>query len=283
MKLVGVLHRADTLATSLRRVGLGRLTRAGRTLVERRLPGALTVEVDSLRLSGAIRHRGYLHRVATGAYEPLTRAVFRDAVRPGMVVLDVGAHLGLYSLTAASLCGSEGIVHAFEPDPRTFPYLVTNLADNGLGERVIATQQAVSDSSTQAVLFMDDSNVATTGLAPSGGSDLTVLASCVALDDILPTDRRVGVIKLDVEGAELRAIRGMARTIARACDSLTMVVEVHPVQLAALGGSGEELVSELERLGLRGETIDERRGALRPLTASDLSGERGVHLIWRPS
>jgi hypothetical protein len=71
----------------------------------------------------------------------------------------------------------------------------------------------------------------------------------------------------------------MSRTIARASESLTMFVEVHPGPLQAVGSSGEAVVSELEGMGLRPDLVDERRGVLRRLTADDLRGKRGVHLL----
>jgi FkbM family methyltransferase len=242
------------------------------------MASSLTVDVDGFRMSGDIRHRGLLYRVVTEEYERHTRALFREAVGDGTVVLDIGAHLGLYSLIAASRCGRSGVVYAFEPDPRTFPLLVENVRRNGFEDRITPVQSAVSEHCGEELLFLDDSNLAVTGLVATGASDAAVRASCVTVDEFLPVDQRVDVVKIDVEGAELRVLRGMARTVASASPSLTAFVEVHPGQLEADGSCGEAVIRELERLGLRSELIDERRGELRPVAADDLHGTRGVHL-----
>jgi FkbM family methyltransferase len=278
MDRVGLLHHADDVAQGLRRIGLGRVTRAGRSLLARRMARSLAVEVDGFRMAGDIRHRGLLYRVAAEEYECHTRALFRETVGQGMVVLDIGAHLGLYSLIAASRCGRDGVVYAFEPDPRTFPLLVENVRRNGFEDRITPLQSAVSEHSGEVLLFLDDSNLAVTGLVASGQSDAAVPTSCVSIDEFLRADQRVDVVKIDVEGAELRVLRGLSRSIGSASTSLTVFVEVHPRQLEADGSSGEAVIHELDRLGLRSELIDERCGELRPVTADDLHGTRGVHL-----
>jgi FkbM family methyltransferase len=278
MNRVELLHHADGVASVLRRAGLSRVTRVGRSLLGRGLARSLTVEVDGLSLSGDVRHRGHLYRVAEQGYEQLTRALFRDAVGPGMVVLDIGAHLGLYSLIAASRSGTAGAVYAFEPDPRTFPHLVRNIEANGLEEQVTPVRKAVSERSGEEVLFLDDSNLAVTGLVASGPADVAIATPCVSVDEFLPPNQRVDVVKIDVEGAELRALRGMSRTIARAGESLTLFVEVHPGPLEAADSSGEAVVAELEGMGLRVQVVDEGRRMVRPLARDDLRGKRGVHL-----
>jgi FkbM family methyltransferase len=278
MNRVSLLHHADGVARGLRRVGLGTVTRAGRSLLARRLTMPLAVDVDGFRISGDVGHRGHLYRVATEGYEQHTRALFREAVGPAMVVIDIGAHLGLYSLIAASRCGNQGVVYAFEPDPRTFPLLVENVRRNGFQDRITPVRSAVSERSGEEVLFLDDSNPAVTALVASHASDAAVRIPCVTVDDFLPADQRADVVKIDVEGAEMKALRGMSRTIARASESLTVFIEVHPGPLEALGSCGEAVLCELEGLGLRAELIDERRGVLRPVGADDLRGSRGVHM-----
>jgi FkbM family methyltransferase len=262
----------------LRRLGLSKATRAGRSLLARRVARSLTVDVDGFRLSGGVLHRGHLYRVAGLGYEQLNRALFRDSVGRGMVVLDIGAHLGLYSLIAASRVGKTGTVYAFEPDPRTFPHLVGNIKGNQFEEQVTTVQKAVAEFSGEEALFLDDSNLSVTALVPSNPSDVATRTACVTVDEFLPADERVDVVKMDIEGAELRALRGMSRTIARASESLTLFIEVHPGALQAAGSSGEGVVSALEGMGLRAQVIDEGQGVVRPLGDDDLSGKRGVHL-----
>jgi FkbM family methyltransferase len=269
-----ILHGADHVANLLRRAGLGRLTRAARSALGAR---SITVDVDGIELSGGVEHRGYLYRGAHGSAEATTRRLFRDAIGPRTVVLDIGAHLGLYALVAAREVGQSGHVYAFEPDPRTFSRLVRNVEVNGFGDRVTTLEKAVSDREGEVSFFLNDSTPAASRLAVDRGSCSGTSVSCTTIDSFLPPETRVGVVKLDVEGAELDALRGMSRTLAGGSDSLTLFVEVHPDALLAKGQSTEAVVSELESAGFRIELIDEVKGAVRPIGADDLRG-KPVHL-----
>jgi FkbM family methyltransferase len=279
MNRLALLHLADRAARPMRRAGLGRLSRAVRSLLGRRVARSLTVDFDGLRLSGDIRHRGHLYRIAANRYEPLTLALFRDSVRPGMVVLDIGAHLGLYSLIAASRAAST--VYAFEPDPRTYPHLVRNIESNGMRDRVTPVRGAVSDHGGDELLYLDDGSPAVSALVAVDRSQLAVPVPCLSVDDFVAADERVDIVKLDVEGVELRAIHGMSHTIARASESLTMFIEVHPGPLHAAGCSVEAVLGELAAMGLHAQLIDERAGALKPVAERDIGAERGMQLLCR--
>ncbi len=66
-----------------------------------------------------------------GAHEPGTTALFKKLVKEGMTVVDIGAHIGYFSLLAASLVREKGSVFAFEPEPRNYALLVRNIELNG--------------------------------------------------------------------------------------------------------------------------------------------------------
>jgi FkbM family methyltransferase len=231
------------------------------------------VNVDGIELSGGIEHRGYLYRCASGTAETLTRALFRDAVKPGAVVLDIGAHLGLYALIAAREVGEDGYIYAFEPDPRTFPYLVTNVSVNGARSRIATLKKAVSDHSGEERFHVNYSTPAASRLLDQHSSGGGMIVDCVTVDSILPASIQVGLVKIDVEGAELSALRGMTRALAQASPSLVLFLELHPVALQARSESPESVLEELEAAGLTVETVDEVRGEVRPVNARDLAGK----------
>jgi len=105
----------------------------------------LTVEIEGLHLTGSFWHRREIWKLREGRYERFTMQLFKEALAPGMVVCDIGAHIGIYSLLAAQHVGREGRVYAFEPDPRTFPYLVRNIEQNGFSNIIIPIKKAVSN------------------------------------------------------------------------------------------------------------------------------------------
>jgi precorrin-6B methylase 2 len=78
------------------------------------------------------------------AYEPMTTLAFHTLVQPGDRVVDVGAHVGYFTLLAARLCGPNGRVFAFEPHPDNFRLLERNIRENG-AENVTAVRKAVAD------------------------------------------------------------------------------------------------------------------------------------------
>lgn len=82
---------------------------------------------------------------AAGIYEPNTSKLFLERIYPGMVVVDVGANFGLYTLLAASKLTGAGKVFAFEPNPNMFSLLQKNISTNGYAEFVRAEPLAISN------------------------------------------------------------------------------------------------------------------------------------------
>ena len=154
------------------------------------------------------------HLMVTGFWELwITRAMAR-VVRPGMVVADVGANLGYYTVLMAEAVGPTGRVLAFEPNPAIAELLQRTVAVNGHGATTNVDARAASDVSGQDVRFHMPAGQpmnATMVAADQGGPDW-VRATTVALDDVLPA--RVDFLKIDVEGAEYLVWRGLTRTIA---------------------------------------------------------------------
>jgi predicted RNA methylase len=91
----------------------------------------LGVDFEGLRLYGYLRHRSFLHSLIGEPYEPLARALFVEALRPDCVVVDGGAHIGLYSLLAARMLPRGARIFAFEPDPYNRRAFAVNRAVNG--------------------------------------------------------------------------------------------------------------------------------------------------------
>ncbi|MBW3630628.1 MAG: FkbM family methyltransferase, partial [Gemmatimonadetes bacterium] len=75
---------------------------------------------------------GTVARVLLGSYEAEQTALFREWLRPGDTLLDVGAHVGYYSLLGARLVGERGAVWSFEPNPSNSEWLRRHVRVNGL-------------------------------------------------------------------------------------------------------------------------------------------------------
>lgn len=155
--------------------------------------------------------RGKILRVVAGSYEPAQTRLFASLVGPGDTVLDVGAHTGYYTLLAAALVGRHGRVWAFEPDPRNARYLRRHIRINGV--RTARTEEVAVTDRTGAARFGGGSGSGTGRIQVDGGIEVRT----VTLDHVCGRhDIRPTLIKLDVEGAEVEALRGAERTLSRA-------------------------------------------------------------------
>jgi FkbM family methyltransferase len=228
--------------------------------------------VDGFRMFGVAPHQRYLARLRRGRAEPFTVQLFREHVRPGMAVVDIGAYLGYYTLLGARGAGSTGKVHAFECDPVNYRFLLHNLRLNGFREAVVASSSAVSDRAGSLPFFVRGWDLSTGSLWQETGVSAVVEVASTTLDQELG-GQPVDVLKMDIEGGELRALDGMRTTIAVSPD-LVMFVECNPNALAASGSSAGQLIERLRELEFDVSEIDEKRRVCRPIADPRGADER---------
>lgn len=187
-----------------------------------------------------------------GARVPVYEVFVEDAygldqltagLRPDFVALDIGGHIGSFSIALAR--HSPGCtIHAYEASPVTAGWLAGNVRANDLADRVHARHGAVS-SSTGTLSFADNGRGSgLNGLTAPAGSEATTVP-CVGFDDaVAEAGGRVEVVKIDTEGAEYDIV------LASSPDSWAgvqrVVLEHHPVE----GHHVSELVSFLAGAGL---------------------------------
>jgi len=135
---------------------------------------------------------------------------FRRYLRPGDVVLDVGANVGLTTLVASRAVGDSGKVYAFEPHPAVFAFLEDNLALNGAGN-VVAENVALGDR--EGTVCISDMRSDDHNYVESSGAGLEVPER--RLDQLDTGERRVSLLKIDVEGYERFVLEGAAKTLDR--------------------------------------------------------------------
>ena len=185
---------------------------------------------------------------ALGSVEPEVQAVLADLLAPGDVFYDVGANIGYFTVIAARLVGPGGRVVAVEPQPEAVSRLRHNLALNGF-ENITVVEAAVADEEGEANFVLSDEEIlewAALETTPAPGMP-RIRVPVTTLDRLraggLPAPK---LVKLDVEGAEIRALKGMRAMLRR--DKPAVVCEVH----AALDDVCEVLLAEayeVTRLG----------------------------------
>lgn len=160
-------------------------------------------------------------RIFYESHEPALLSFVERFLRPGDVVLDAGAHVGIFTLLAASIVGEEGQVHAFEPVPSNFASLQENVRLNGFqnvrlnraaagaeeGELELGLPEVVPDSGRTSAMYT------------VGGGERRVSAPVIMLDSYVQEqlgERPVRLLKMDVEGFEPAVLEGFAGRLASA-------------------------------------------------------------------
>jgi FkbM family methyltransferase len=146
--------------------------------------------------------------------------LFRSFLQPDSVVLDIGANFGLYTAISARCAKKHGRIYAFEANPHTFDLLERTLYANRLAQHanVVAVNALVADSVGQKKLYYLPrflGGATMTDIGHWGPEKLSVQLDAITIDDFLPRHLAVDLVKLDIEGHEPFALRGMRETIRR--------------------------------------------------------------------
>lgn len=225
------------------------LGRGSSRALRRRRPFPV-IPFRGLRLKVDASDHGVVPDMVIGRYErPLLDAfeaeVERLARRGGdgrTAVIDAGAYVGVYSLLAAARGGGRLRVFSFEPGARSLPLLVENVQASGAGGRVSVVAAALGEAPGRAAFHTGGRCACGHSLYGEGeGVEVPVvtLDAYAARHGLWPR-----LVKLDVEGSEMAAMRGMERVLQQ-CDP-TVFVEINPHALHRAGSSAHELLAHLE-------------------------------------
>jgi FkbM family methyltransferase len=183
--------------------------------------------------------------------EPRVQRTLCAIIRPGGVFLDIGANIGFFTILGARLVGEAGSVVAFEPEPQNVAALRDNIALNGFAN-VTVVAAAVSSSSGTAPLHV--AHRATARLLSGNRDARTALqVATTSVDDYLVQHPglKPDVLKLDVEGHEIKVIEGMRETLAR----------LRPTVLCELHRTNVEVEAAFDEVGYRTTVLD-RSGSI---------------------
>jgi FkbM family methyltransferase len=218
------------LGERFKRTAIGRPLH--RWYLKLRFGDGAVVQISHGRLAG-MKFRKYMRTFSpefvTGAYEtPLSAALTRE-LRPGQTFYDVGANVGYFSLLAAKMIGPTGKVIAIEPHPETIRQLRAQFEINGLANAQIVAA-AVSDRvGTTTLIDGYACMVKMSAFDSSQGEQMTIPAATTTLDEVAERFGFPEVVKMDIEGAEILALRGAATVLNR---KPTLLVEIHSEQVS---------------------------------------------------
>jgi FkbM family methyltransferase len=229
------------------------------------------------------------HIFQSKTYEPHVTAAIRRALGPGMIFVDIGANIGFFTILGAHLVGANGRVYAFEPYQLNVKLLYASAKLNGF-EHIAVFPFAASDG--EGLLAFD--NVGSNGQVTTPHADLpsvldTTLVYGARLDTVLRDVARVDVIKVDVEGAEYRALHGGRELLARSRP--TIFSEFSPPAITALSNVDAQtylgllLIDEhyvIDALNVDGSVTECGRDVARVVRSFEQSGVDHIDILARP-
>ncbi len=234
----------------------------------------------------------------TRQHEVGTRRLLSQLVQPGMVVLDIGAHVGYFTRLCSRWAGESGRVIALEPHPETHQALRQNTRKL---PNVTALRLAASEAEGSAELYdyllmsasgslhfdetlaqQQQSQMGAGDMAPrrqTGFKPQRYRVRTVALDDCLAELglERVDVVKMDIEGAELAALRGMRGLIADS-PGMALVMEYNPRALRAFGQEPVAALDEVLGMGFARMRLIKADGTLRDWSNGSLVARETARL-----
>lgn len=176
-------------------------------------------------------------------------------IKKGDIVIDVGAHMGYYSLLFAKLVGKEGKVFAFEPDPKNFSRVERNVKLNNY-TNIVLIQKAVSDKTGDATLYLGDLSGGNS-IISTKNNQKKIPIETIKLDDFFEDKIKVDFVKLDAEGFEYSIIHGM-KSILSQNKELVLLVEFFPTLIKKAGVDPIEYLKLLSVNGFKLYELDEK-------------------------
>jgi FkbM family methyltransferase len=179
-------------------------------------------------------------------------------VPPGAAVIDVGANVGFFTIRFAQWAGPNGRVIAIEPEQTNITELERRVASNGFSNRIMVCRAVADHSAGEVRLVVNRDHPGDHHLGNEG-----VAVPAVTLDDLVASEGRApALIKIDVQGAEMRVLAGAEAVLAQHCPVL--FIEVDPAGFARFGSSTDALLAFLARFDYIPHALE--RGGIRQLT-----------------
>jgi FkbM family methyltransferase len=232
--------------------------------VHKLLSRNMSLKLDGLKLTARpIDGNGRLICYFGTKFDPIFDFL-KTYLREGMVFVDVGANIGSHAINAARLVGRTGSVFAFEADPDTYQLLADNIKSNSL-RNIVLKQTCVSDH-VGTLSFYKHKDSAKSSIVDRG-EKLSVTLPSDTLDNLVPADTKIDILKVDVEGAELSVLRGGRTVFTDQRRPSVVIIEVFDVRDNT--DKSEGIREVLEGYGYKFYLFDGRK--LTPLSGSALN------------
>ncbi len=190
-------------------------------------------------------------RFLTKQLEQESLELCKQLIKPGMIVIDIGAHIGYFTRILSTLVGQKGRVYAFEPCSENYPVLLHNLSP-GKFSNVQAFQKAVAEKESTSTLYLSPGHSNHSLFSGYTENPANEHVETISIDYFVKKTgiKKVDFIKIDVEGSELSVIKGMRELISK-FPNMHILLEYNFNALRAGNYDPSDLPTELVRLGFR--------------------------------
>ncbi|CEJ12100.1 hypothetical protein BN1110_02397 [bacterium YEK0313] len=158
-----------------------------------------------------------------GHWEPNVTRPLLTYAQPGMNVVDIGAHMGYYTVKLGAKIGPTGRLFAFEPNPLIFPFCIENVKINNLSGHTMVFDCALGNTKTTETLSYSGNNSVNANLLFEQSADVSFKVQVNKLDDIIEPHTKIDLIKLDAEGFERFILEGSQNAIKRSPHCALMI------------------------------------------------------------
>lgn len=205
--------------------------------------------------------------VLSKKWEDYETRLFKKAISKGDVVLDIGAHIGYYTLIASKLVGKDGLIFAFEPDYKNFKLLKKNVKKNNR-TNVLLVNKAVTDRKGKIKLYLNKQNTGDHRIYDSKDGRERVTVGTIRLDEFFKKFKKeVNLIKMDIQGAEYKTLKG-GLNLLRNNPNIKIFTEFWPMGLRLNQDSAIKFLNLLTRFKFKLYQINEKSKKL-TLTSAD--------------
>lgn len=170
----------------------------------------------------------------------------KKTIKPGFAIMDIGANIGFYSKILSNLTGNNGKVHSFEPDKTNFRHLKANTKNLS---NLVLNNQAVSENTQELKIYRSKDLNVDHRTYPIGDYESIETINAVSIDDYVNGAYKVDFIKMDIQGFEVSALKGMEKTVATNPD-IKLLLEFWPHGLHEAGSSVEAFYKQIVSMDL---------------------------------
>jgi FkbM family methyltransferase len=193
----------------------------------------------------SIRFPARWSRYFEESYEGPNVAFFKSHAKNGMSVIDIGAHIGVMSVSIVKLSGPDTKVYSFEPTPSTMDVFKEVIRLNHMEKQIIPLPDAISDSRGKVRFYISsiEGNNSNTLIKYRGetAAEQMVEVNTISIDEFKSSRniKKLDFIKIDAEGAELKVLRGAKNTFLQ--DRPIAILALHPNAIVAGGDTLEQI------------------------------------------